>query len=131
MAQTQPSAGLRCTNSVTKCFERATSSRPSPTGTARDARSRHRPKPKLRVIIETSGDNVIRTQISLEEREYALVKREAAALGIPIAELVRRALRQALPVDAQAPWMRYAGFVESGDPKSSQSVDEIVYGSKD
>ena len=74
---------------------------------------------------------MIRTQISLEEREYALVKREAAALGIPIAELVRRALRQALPVDAQAPWMRYAGFVESGDPKSSQSVDEIVYGSKD
>jgi hypothetical protein len=92
-------------------------------------RSRHRLN--LRVIIETSGDNLIRTQISLEEREYALVKREAAALGIPIAELVRRALRQALPVDAQAPWMRYAGFVESGDPNSSQSVDEIVYGSKD
>ena len=74
---------------------------------------------------------MIRTQISLDEQEYALVKKEAAALGIPIAELVRRALRQALPVDGQAPWMRYAGFVESGDPNSSQSIDEIVYGSKD
>jgi hypothetical protein len=74
---------------------------------------------------------MIRTQISLDEQEYALVKKEAAALGISIAEVVRRALRQALPVDGQAPWMRYAGFVASGDPNSSQSIDEIVYGSKD
>ncbi len=74
---------------------------------------------------------MIRTQISLDEREYALVKKEAAALGIPIAELVRRALRQALPANDQAPWMRYAGLVESGDSNSSQSIDEIVYGSKD
>ena len=74
---------------------------------------------------------MIRTQISLDEREYALIKTEAAALGISIAELVRRALRQALPANDQAPWMRYAGFVESGDPNSSQSIDELVYGSKD
>jgi hypothetical protein len=74
---------------------------------------------------------MIRTQISLDEREYALVKREAAALAIPVAELVRRALRQVLPVNERAPWMRYAGFVESGDPNSSQSIDEIVYGAKD
>jgi hypothetical protein len=73
---------------------------------------------------------MIRTQISLDEREYALVKREAAALAIPVAELVRRALRQVLPVNERAPWMRYAGFVESGDPNSSQSIDEIVYGAK-
>jgi hypothetical protein len=74
---------------------------------------------------------MIRTQISLDEREYALVKQEAASLGIPVAELVRRALRQALPANDHAPWMRYAGFVESGNPNSSQSIDEIVYGSKD
>jgi hypothetical protein len=74
---------------------------------------------------------MIRTQISLGEQEYALVKKEAAALGISIAELVRRALRQALPKNDKAPWMRYAGLIESGDPKSSQSIDEIVYGSKD
>src|SRR5260370_31199516 len=92
-------------------------------------RSRHRLK--RGVIITASGDNMIRTQISLEEREYAWVKKEAAALGIPIAEFVRRALRQALPVNDQAPWMRYAGLVESGDPHSSRSIDEIVYGTKD
>jgi hypothetical protein len=74
---------------------------------------------------------MIRTQISLDDREYALVKKEAAALGISIAELVRRALRQALPTNDKAPWMRYAGLVESGDPNSSQSIDEVVYGSKD
>jgi len=74
---------------------------------------------------------MIRTQISLDDREYALVKKEAAALGISIAELVRRALRQALPTNHKAPWMRYAGLVESGDPNSSQSIDEVVYGSKD
>ena len=74
---------------------------------------------------------MIRTQISLDKRQYALVKKEAAALGISIAELVRRALRQALPEGHQAPWMRYAGFVESGDPNSSQSIDEVIYGSKD
>lgn len=27
-----------------------------------------------------------------------------------------------------APWMKFAGMVESGDPDSSQKVDEVVYG---
>jgi len=27
----------------------------------------------------------------------------------------------------EAPWMRYAGFVESGDMRSSQSIDDVVY----
>ena len=36
-----------------------------------------------------------------------------------------------LPPRGQAPWMRYAGLVESGNPRSSQTVDEVVYGSKD
>jgi len=27
--------------------------------------------------------------------------------------------------------MKYAGFVATGDPRSSQSIDEIVYGAKD
>jgi len=74
---------------------------------------------------------MIRTQISLDEREYELARKEAKALGISMAELFRRALRQALPSRGQAPWMRYAGLVESGDSKSSQRIDEIVYGSKD
>ena len=83
------------------------------------------------VIIDSVGDNMIRTQISLDEQEYALVKKEAKALGISIAELIRRAVRQTLPARKQPPWMRYAGFVESGNANSSQSIDDIVYGSKD
>ena len=39
--------------------------------------------------------------------------------------------RQTVSESDQHPWMRYAGFVESGDPNSSQSIDEIVYGSED
>jgi ribbon-helix-helix CopG family protein len=74
---------------------------------------------------------MIRTQVSLDRHEYELVKGEAKASGISIAEFVRRAVRHALPPRGQAPWMRYAGFVESGNPRSSQTVDEIVYGSKD
>jgi Ribbon-helix-helix protein, copG family len=74
---------------------------------------------------------MIRTQISLDKREYDLVRREAKARGISIAEFVRQAVRDKLPPAGTAPWMRYAGFIESGDPRSSQSIDELVYGSKD
>ena len=74
---------------------------------------------------------MIRTQISLDEQEYELAKKEAKALGISVAEFARRAIRQMLPADESKPWMRYAGFVESGDPRSSQSIDEVVYGVKD
>ena len=52
-------------------------------------------------------------------------------LGISVAEFIRRAVRQTLPAPGTAPWMKYAGFVSTGDPNSSQSIDEIVYGSKD
>jgi hypothetical protein len=77
------------------------------------------------------GDNVIRTQISLDEREYAVAKTEARTLGISIAEFVRRAIREALPPRGEGPWMKFAGLVETGNPRSSQTVDEIVYGQKD
>lgn len=76
------------------------------------------------------NDNMIRTQVSLDEREYHLAKQEAKALGISVAEFVRRAVRERLPVEGDPPWMRYAGMVETGDPNSSQSIDEIVYGEK-
>ena len=81
--------------------------------------------------MKLTGDNMIRTQISLDEREYSIAKKEAGTLGISVAEFVRRAVREALPPRGQGPWMRYAGFVETGNPNSSQSVDEIVYGQKD
>ncbi|MEX2262535.1 MAG: hypothetical protein WD696_11325 [Bryobacteraceae bacterium] len=67
----------------------------------------------------------------LDEAEYELAKKEAKNLGISVAELVRRGLRQMLPLDDGKPWMRYAGLIESGDTESSQSIDEIVYGAKD
>ena len=74
---------------------------------------------------------MIRTQISLTEEEYAAAKREAARLGISMAELLRRSLRGVLPVDETKPWMRYAGMVETGDAVSSRTIDDVVYGSKD
>jgi len=78
-----------------------------------------------------NGDNMIRTQISLDRDEYAQVKREARARGISVAEFVRRAIRLGLPARTRAPWMRYAGLVESGNPRSSRTIDDIVYGAKD
>jgi len=74
---------------------------------------------------------MIRTQISLDKEEYALAKQGAKELGISIAEFVRRAVRQALPPAGEGRWMQYAGFVESGDRRSSQSIDDLVYGNKD
>ena len=74
---------------------------------------------------------MVRTQISLTEAEYEAAKSEAKRLGISLAELLRRSLRSVLPVDETKPWMRFAGMVESGDPSSSERIDEIVYGHKD
>jgi hypothetical protein len=74
---------------------------------------------------------MIRTQISLTEKEYVAAKREAERLGISLAELLRRSLRAVIPADEARPWMRYAGMVESGDPRSSQNIDDVVYGRKD
>ena len=74
---------------------------------------------------------MIRTQVSLDKSEYVLAKKEAKSLGISVAEFVRRAVRDKLPVDRSRPWMRYAGMVESGNPRSSRMIDEVVYGNKD
>ena len=83
------------------------------------------------VIISVKSDNMIRTQVSLDQTEYALAKRQAATLGISLAEFVRRSVREALPPKGKNPWMKYAGMVETGDSQSSQSIDEIIYGAKD
>ena len=72
-----------------------------------------------------------RTQVSLDEQDYKLAKKEAQALGISVAEYVRRAIRHFLPPTGHPAWMRYAGLVESGNPRSSQSIDDLVYGDKD
>jgi hypothetical protein len=74
---------------------------------------------------------MIRTQISLPEEDYAAAKAEAERLGISLAELIRRSLKEMLPANPDKPWMRYAGMIETGDPESSRRTDEIVYSSKD
>ena len=74
--------------------------------------------------------NMVRATLSLDEREYELVKERAAALGIPVSEFIRRAIREQLPAIQEGPWMRYAGYVETGDPDSSASTDELAYGLK-
>ncbi len=71
---------------------------------------------------------MIGTQISLSEIEYNAAKREADRLGISLAELLRRSLRTMVPADVSKPWMRYAGMVETGDARSSQSIDDIAHG---
>lgn len=73
---------------------------------------------------------MIRTQISLSEQEYEAAKQESKRLGISLAELLRRSLRSVLAVDQSKPWMRYAGMVESGDTRSSEHIDDVVYGQK-
>jgi len=74
---------------------------------------------------------MVRTQISLSPEQYEAAKEQANRLGISFAELVRRSLDEVLTVDDSKPWMRYAGLVASGDPKSSQKIDEVIYGRKD
>ncbi len=71
---------------------------------------------------------MIRTQISLDEEAYREAKAEARRQGVSLAELLRRALRLALPAGNDRPWMRYAGAVASGDPNASATVDDVVYG---
>lgn len=73
---------------------------------------------------------MIRTQISLSPDEYKAAKAEAKRLGVSLAELLRRSLRAMLPPKEEAPWMKFAGMVDSGDPESSRHIDEVVYGDK-
>ncbi len=74
---------------------------------------------------------MIRTQISLDAHDYKLLKREAAAQGISVAEFVRQALREKLPRAQDKTWMKYAGDVDSGDPDSSLHIDDVVYDARD
>jgi hypothetical protein len=74
---------------------------------------------------------MITTQISLSASDYRAAEREARRLGISLAELLRRSLRAIVPADESKAWMRHAGMIETGDPASSQKIDDIVYGQKD
>jgi hypothetical protein len=69
---------------------------------------------------------MIRTQIRRDDKDHELAKAQAAALGISLAEFLRRAVRRVLAAHDVAPWMKYAGFVETGDSHSIQSIDKHV-----
>ncbi|MDE0628465.1 MAG: ribbon-helix-helix domain-containing protein [Bryobacterales bacterium] len=72
-------------------------------------------------------DNMVRTQISVDRELYERAKSMAKRLGISLAELCRRSLRETVasePVDK--PWMAYAGILD-GEPDDSKTVDEVVY----
>jgi hypothetical protein len=53
---------------------------------------------------------MVRAQISFAEAEYELIRKEALTLGISLAEFVRRAVRDKLPVPGDAPWDAVWGF---------------------
>ncbi|OGQ07750.1 MAG: hypothetical protein A3G32_03135 [Deltaproteobacteria bacterium RIFCSPLOWO2_12_FULL_40_28] len=74
---------------------------------------------------------MMRTQISLNKEEYQMAKIEAKRQGLSLAELLRRSLRNFLPISKNKPWMKFVGFVESGNSCSSQNIDNIIYGQKD
>ena len=94
-----------------------------------------RPTRKARAI-EVEGDNkqrytviMVRTQVSLDIGMYKRAREEAKRQGISFAEICRRALALWLDTSrGDQPWMQFAGSVEGGDPESSQSVDQVVYG---
>ena len=72
-------------------------------------------------------DNMIRTQISVDEELYKRAKRLAKRRGISLAELCRRSLEETLAREpSDQPWMAYAGIFE-GDEDDSTTVDEVVY----
>jgi Ribbon-helix-helix protein, copG family len=75
--------------------------------------------------------SMVRTQVNLDEDEYERAKREARLRGITVAEFMRRAVRRALAPQGEPPWMKYAGDVDSGDPHSSQHIDDVIYGPDD
>lgn len=74
---------------------------------------------------------MIRTQISLDEKEYELAQEGAKKLGVSLAEFFRRSLRAMLPLNKKKPWMHYCGDVSSGNPRSSQEIDDVIYGHKE
>jgi hypothetical protein len=78
---------------------------------------------------------MIRTQISFEPDLYRQAQREAARLGISLAELCRRSLRRGLGAAGtpeNSPWLRYTGSISGGrvDESSKANIDSVVYGEK-
>jgi len=72
-------------------------------------------------------DNMIRTQISVDEGLYERAKQLARRRGISLAELCRRSLESIVAREpSDKPWMIYAGVLH-GRADDSSSVDTVVY----
>ncbi len=78
-------------------------------------------------IMQSEATVKARVSISLEKSDYEMAKLEAKKQDISLVEFVRRAVHCRLPAARKLPWMGYAGLVQSGDPRSSATVDEVVY----
>lgn len=71
-----------------------------------------------------------RLQISIEPELDAAVERRAEEEGLSKAEVIRRCVREKvrpLPPIEEDPFFKLLGTVE-GEPDSSLTVDEVVYG---
>lgn len=72
---------------------------------------------------------MIRTQISFDRDLYAEAKRVAKQRGVSLAELCREGLRGLMGREpTQAPWMKYVGMFTSDDDRTSETIDDVVYG---
>jgi len=50
--------------------------------------------------------------------------------AIVVMSFLLKKKRQSMSAEAK-PWMRYAGMVSTGDPRSSHRIDEVIYGRRD
>ena len=72
---------------------------------------------------------MVRTQISFDESLYREAKKAAKQRGVSLAELCRLGLRTVLSAASKEHrWDSYLGVFESTDPRTSESIDEVVYG---
>jgi len=72
---------------------------------------------------------MVRTQISFDRPLYEEAKRVAKRRGVSLAELCRAGLREMIGRESgSAPWAQYLGRFSSDDDRTSESIDEVVYG---
>jgi hypothetical protein len=69
---------------------------------------------------------MVQIELHLTEAEHAAAAHEAKCCGMSIEDFARWALTAAV-VDADKPWMRYAGMVDSGKATPPDEIDRIAY----
>lgn len=71
---------------------------------------------------------MVRTQISLPDRDHAAAKQRAAEMGISLSELIRRALSAQLNAQPRqrGDLSHLFGILDSGHSDTSSRVDELV-----